>query len=232
MAAEALGVDLDIVELVASDTATSGDSGSVSASRMTWMAGSAIRLAAAEALEKWVNEERPAKAQVRFTPPTTQAMDPDTGKAVPNFAYGYVAECVDLAVDIETGHITIQRVVCADDVGKAINPQLIEGQIEGAIVQAYGYAVTENLQVKDGRVLNPRLSTYLIPGIRDIPETVDSVILEIPDPRGPWGVRGMAEMPFIPLAPAIAAALHDATGIWFNEIPLTPGKVAAKLQGS
>lgn len=230
MAAEALGIDLERVELVASDTATSGDSGSVSASRMTWMAGSAIRLAAAEALQKWQDEDRPAKAHVRFTPPATQALDPDTGKSTPNFAYGYVAEYVEVAVDIETGHLSIQRVVCADDVGKAINPQLIEGQIEGAVVQAVGYAATENLQVRDGRVLNPRLSTYLIPGIRDIPETVDSVILEIPDPRGPWGVRGMAEMPFIPLAPALTAALHDATGVWFDAIPLTPGKIAAKLR--
>ncbi len=230
MAAEALGIDLELVELVASDTATSGDSGSVSASRMTWMAGSAIRMAAAEALQKWKDEDRPARAHIRFTPPATQAMDPDTGKSTPNFAYGYVAEYVEVAVDIETGHLSIQRVVCADDVGKAINPQLIEGQIEGAVVQAVGYAATENLQVKDGRVLNPRLSTYLIPGIRDIPETVDSIILEIPDPRGPWGVRGMAEMPFIPLAPALTAALHDATGIWFDEIPLTPGKIAAKLR--
>ena len=90
--------------------------------------------------------------------------------------------------------------------------------------------MTENLQVRDGRILNPRLSTYLIPGILDIPEHVESLILEIPDPQGPWGARGMAEMPFIPLAPAITAALHDATGVWFDEIPLTPGSVVAKLR--
>jgi CO/xanthine dehydrogenase Mo-binding subunit len=149
---------------------------------------------------------------------------------MPNFAYGYVAEYVELAVDVETGHIHVGRVICADDVGKAINPQLVEGQIEGGVVQAYGYAVTENLVVENGHILNPRLSTYLIPGILDIPEQVDSVILEVPDPRGPWGARGMAEMPFIPLAPAITAALHDATGVWFDEIPLTPGRVAAKLR--
>jgi CO/xanthine dehydrogenase Mo-binding subunit len=135
-----------------------------------------------------------------------------------------------LAVDVETGHIHVERVICADDVGKAINPQLVKGQVEGAVVQAYGYAVTENLVVENGRILNPRLSTYLIPGILDIPERVDSVILEVPDPRGPWGARGMAEMPFIPLAPAITAALHDATGVWFDEIPLTPGRVAKKLK--
>ncbi|GIK55224.1 MAG: xanthine dehydrogenase family protein [Chloroflexi bacterium] len=230
MAATAVGVPLEIVELVMSDTAVTGDSGSVSASRMTWMAGNAIQLAAAAAKQEWTDEDRPAIGHARFTPPATEPLNPETGHSTPNFAYGYVAECVDLAVDIETGHIHLLRVVCADDVGKAINPRLIEGQVEGGVVQALGYAVTEELVVRDGRVLNPRFSTYLIPGVRDIPDAVESVILEIPDPRGPWGVRGMAEMPFIPLAPAIAAALHDATGVWFNEIPLTPGKVAAKLR--
>lgn len=230
MAATAVGVPLEMVELVMSDTAVTGDSGSVSASRMTWMAGNAIQLAAADAKQHWTDEDRPAVGQARFTPPATQPLHPETGHATPNFAYGYVAECVDLAVDIETGHIHLLRVVCADDVGKAINPQLIEGQIEGGVVQALGYAVTEELVVKDGRTLNPRFSTYLIPGVRDIPDEVESVILEIPDPRGPWGVRGMAEMPFIPLAAAIASALHDATGIWFDEIPLTPVKVATRLR--
>lgn len=137
---------------------------------------------------------------------------------------------IDVAVDIETGHIYIERVVCADDVGRALNPTAIEGQIEGAIVQAHGYAVTENLQTRDGHILNPRLSTYLIPGVLDIPGQVQSVILEEADPLGPWGARGMAEMPFIPYAPAVAAALFDATGIWFDEIPLTPGRVMATLR--
>jgi CO/xanthine dehydrogenase Mo-binding subunit len=130
---------------------------------------------------------------------------------------------------METGFITIERVVSANDVGKAINRTQIEGQIEGAVVQAYGYAIMEDLQVKDGRIQNPNLSTYLIPGVLDRPVLVDSVIMEIPDPSGPWGARGMAEMPFIPLAPAIAAALHDATGVWFDELPLTPERVLKTL---
>jgi CO/xanthine dehydrogenase Mo-binding subunit len=230
MAAMAVGVDVALVDLDMSDTATSGDSGSVSASRMTWMAGNAIRGAADRALAAWTNEDRPAVGEVRFVPPTTQAYDAVTGECMPNFAYGYVAEAVEVSVDIETGHIRVERVVCADDVGKAINRNLIEGQIEGAIVQAHGYALMENLQLKDGRILNPYLSQYLIPGIKDVPEVVQSVIMEIPDPIGPWGVRGMAEMPFLPLAPAIVAAVHDATGVWFDEIPLTPYRVVAKLR--
>ena len=230
MAAAAVGVPVNMVELDLSDTATSGNSGSVSASRMTWMAGNSIRMAAEEALAAWENEDRPAVAHVIFRPPATTMLDDETGECVPNFAYGYMAQTVELQVDIDTGHIHIERVTSTHDVGQAINRGLIEGQIEGAVVQATGYALMENLQLKDGHILNPVLSQYLIPGISDIPTRVDSVIMELPDPIGPWGARGVAEMPFITLAPAVAAALHDATGIWFNEIPLTPDRVVARLR--
>ncbi len=230
MAAAAVGVPLELVELDLGDTATSGNSGSVSASRMTWMAGNSIRLAAEQALAAWTDEDRPAIAHAIFKPPPTTMFDDETGVATPNFAYGYMAQAVELLVDVDTGHIHIERVVSTHDVGKAINRGLIEGQIEGAVVQATGYALMENLQLKDGRILNPFLSQYLIPGISDIPAQVDSVIMEIPDPLGPWGVRGMAEMPFITLAPAVVAALHDATGIWFDEIPLTPDRVVGRLR--
>lgn len=230
MAATATGVDISLVELDLSDTATSGNSGSVSASRMTWMAGNSIRMAAEQALEAWDNEERPAIANVRFVPPKTEMYDAETGACMPNFAYGYMAQAVEVMVDVETGHIRIERVVSTHDVGKAINPNLIEGQIEGAVVQATGYALMENLQLRDGHILNPYFSQYLIPGIKDVPVVVDSVIMEIPDPIGPWGARGMAEMPFITLAPAVIAAVHDATGVWFDKIPLTPDRVVATLR--
>jgi CO/xanthine dehydrogenase Mo-binding subunit len=230
MAAAALDVPVERIRLIASDTATSGDSGSASASRMTFMAGNAIRGAAEKALEAWQNEDRPAEGNYRYVPPSTSAYDPETGACDPNFSYGYVAEVVELAVDIETGQIFVERVVCADDVGKAINPTNIEGQAEGAIAQAHGYAVTENLQSREGHILTNRLSTYLIPGVLDIPGRVDTIILEEGDRLGPWGARGMAEMPFIPYAPAVTAALYDAVGIWFDEIPLTPERVVTVLR--
>ena len=187
MAAAAVGVDVSMVELDMSDTSSSNNSGSVSASRMTFMAGNSIRGAAEEALEAWQNEERPAIAKHKYIPPPTEPYDPKTGVCMPNFSYGYVAEAVELTVDVETGHIYIDKVVCANDVGKAINPNLIQGQIEGAVVQAHGYSLMENLQTKDGHITNPLLSQYLIPGIRDIPAQVDSVIMEVPDPIGPLG---------------------------------------------
>jgi CO/xanthine dehydrogenase Mo-binding subunit len=132
-------------------------------------------------------------------------------------------------VDAETGVVHITRVVSADDVGQAINPQQVVGQIEGAVVQAQGYAMLENFQMKDGYVLTPHLSTYLIPGVLDIPDRVDSIIVEHPDPRGPYGVRGMGEMPYLPLTPALVAAVHDATGVWFDDFPLTPERVLRGL---
>lgn len=230
MTAEALGLSVEQVKTIYSDTATAGDSGSVSASRMTFMAGNAIQGAVEKALAAWRDEERPAIGHYRYVPPKTTPLDEQTGVSDPNFSYGYVAEAIELAVDIETGHIYVERVVCANDVGKAINPNLIEGQIEGGLIQAHGYAITENLQLRDGFILNPRLSTYLMPGILDIPGRVDSVIIEEPDPIGPWGARGMAEMPLIPYAPAVTAALYDATGVWFDQFPLTPARVATKLK--
>lgn len=231
MAAEAAGVPVERVKLIASDTAETGDSGSASASRMTFMAGNALRGAMEEALKKWRDEERPAIATYVYRPPATTPFDPETGHSEhPNFAYGYVAQVAEVEVDTETGQVRLVRVISAHDVGRAVNPQLIQGQIEGGVVQAQGYALMENLVVREGRILNPYLSTYLIPTVLDIPEEVQSVILEYPDPRGPWGVRGMAEMPFLPLAAAIMAAVHDATGVWFDAFPLTPDRVLAGLK--
>jgi CO/xanthine dehydrogenase Mo-binding subunit len=229
MAAEALDVPIEKVEMVVSDTAQTDDSGSASASRMTFMSGNSIRGAAEAALKKWRAEERPAIATYQYRPPSTTPFDPKTGKSEPNFAYGYVAQAVLVEVDTETGHVHILDVVSADDVGRAVNPQQVQGQIEGAVVQAAGYSILENFVQKDGYVQSQHLSTYLIPTVLDIPDRVHSLILEYPDPLGPWGARGMAEMPFLPLAPAVAAAIHDATGVWMLDFPFTPERVLRGL---
>ncbi len=229
MAAEALGLPLDKIQLVMSDTARTPNSGSVSASRMTFMAGNAVRGAAEQALARWLAEERPAIAAYQYRPPATTPYDPQTGKCEPNFAYGYVAEAAEIEVDLETGEARLVDMVCADDVGKAVNPQLVQGQVEGAVVQAMGYALMENFIQKDGYVLTRQLSTYLIPTVLDVPERVHSLILEYADPIGPFGARGMGEMPYLPAAPAIIAAMHAATGVWFHEFPLTPERVLRGL---
>ncbi len=229
MASEVLGVPLERVRLLVSDTAVTDNSGSASASRMTFMAGNSIKGACELALEKWQAEERPAIATYQYRPPRTTPYDPETGKSEPNFSYGYVAQAVTVEVDTETGQVRILEVVSANDVGKAINPRQVQGQIEGAVIQAAGYAVLENFVQQDGYVQTQHLSTYLIPTVLDLPERVDSVILEYPDPIGPWGARGMAEMPFLPVAPAVVAAVHDATGVWFHDFPLIPERVLRGL---
>ncbi len=232
MTAAATGVPLDRVRGTFSDTAHTGDSGSSSASRMTFMAGNSILGAAEEAEKAWRDGDRPAIGRFRFVPPPTEVLDAETGEGTPNFCYGYMATAVDLRVDTGTGIVRVDRVVSAHDVGRAINAELLRGQIEGAVVQAHGYVLSEDLQVADGRIVNPRLSGYLIPGIGDVPEVVESVILELPDPLGPWGARGAAEMPYITYAPAVIAAVHDATGVWFDEFPLTPSRVLAGLENN
>jgi CO/xanthine dehydrogenase Mo-binding subunit len=229
MAAQVLNVPLGIIELKTSDSATQENPGSASASRLTFMAGNSIKGAAEAALEKWKAEERPAIAEFKYLAPRTTPMDKETGYAMPNFQYAYVAQAAEVEVDTETGHVRVLRITSADDVGKAINPDLIVGQIEGAVVQAHGYAVLEDYKTKDGKVLTDELSTYLIPTIWDIPEKVDSVLVEVPDPNGPWGARGVGELPYLPVAPVIAAAIHDATGVWIDEFPFTPERVLRAL---
>jgi len=229
MAAEAVGVPFEKVTLVTSDSAIMGSSGSVSASRMTFMSGNSIRGAAEIALKKWEAEERPAIGEFKYLAPPTTPFDNETGHSMPNFSYAYSAQAAEVEVDTETGHVRVLRIVAADDLGKAINPELVVGQIEGGVVQAQGYALLEDFKTKDGYVLTDQLSTYLIPTIWDIPEKVDAVIVEVPDPNGPWGARGVGELPFLPTAAAISAAVHDATGVWFDEFPLTPERILRGL---
>ena len=229
IAADALGISLEKVEIIASDTASSESSGSASASRLTYMAGNAVLGAAKAAMKKWHDEERPAIGEFTYLAPKTTPFDEKTGFSTPNFCYAYAAEAVEVEVDLDAGNVRIIRVVSANDVGKAINPKMVIGQIEGAIVQAQGYALMENFLMQDGKVLTDSLSNYLIPTIMDIPEKIEPVILELPDPNGPLGARGVGEPPFLPLAPAVIAAINDAAGVWINNLPASSEKVAAEI---
>ncbi|MEJ5309914.1 MAG: xanthine dehydrogenase family protein molybdopterin-binding subunit [Anaerolineae bacterium] len=231
MAAEALALPFEKVRLEAMDTAITGSAGSCSASRMTFMIGNALRGAAAAALEKWRAEERPAKAEYTYLAPKTTKIDPQTGSGDPNFAYGYVAIAAEVVVDPLTGECTYPKIACANDVGQAINPRLLEGQIEGGVVQALGWATTENFIQRDGYPLTTTFSTYLMPTIEDIPQRVIPIIIENAEQNGPWGARGMAEMPFIAVASAVHHALRNATGVWYNRFPFTVERVLRGLKG-
>jgi len=225
MAAEALGVAMEKIELVSSDTALVKDSGSVSASRMTFFIGNAIKEGAEQALALWAGEERPVHLDHTYLPHQTSAPDPETGQCDPNVAYAYTAQAAEVLVDMETGQVRVDKIYCAIDVGKAIHPQQVVGQIQGGLVQSVGYAVMENFIEKDGRVLTPGLSTYMVPTVLDIPQEMNINVLEIPDPRGPWGARGLGEVMNMCLAPAVSAAVFDATGVWFDHFPLVGEEV-------
>ena len=231
IAAEALEIEYEQVSFDVTDTSLVGSqsAGSAAASRLTFMGGNAVKLAAEEAYKSWIDGARPAVADgVWYAPPTSQ-LDPETGQSMPSFAYGYVAQAVDITLDTNTGAITVDRVVCGDDVGKAVNPERVIGQVEGCIGQAHGYAILEDFQMRDGYVLTPDLTTYLIPGVYDVPTQVDTILLEIPHPEGPYGVRGVGEIPYLPYAPALLAALHDATGVWYHDLPVTPERILRGL---
>ncbi|MCU0519178.1 MAG: molybdopterin-dependent oxidoreductase [Anaerolineae bacterium] len=231
MVAEALSVPVDRVELRSVDTAWTKSAGSASASRMTYMIGNAIRGAAAAALHKWREEERPAKAEFIYLAPQTTQIDAETGYGHPNFAYGYAAIAIEVVVDLQTGLCTYPRIVCANDVGQAINPKLVEGQVEGGVVQALGWATTENFVEVGGVPQTRTFSTYLMPTIEDIPGRVQTILIENPEPRGPWGARGMGEMPFIAVASALHNALRRATGVWYNAFPFNSERILSGLKG-
>lgn len=236
MTADLLDVDLEQVHLHADSTDDAESSGSASASRLTVYTGAALHGAVRQALAKWEDEERPARGEHVFRTDTTTAMDPETGRGNPFYMVGYCAQVVDVDVDPETGKVQVLQVVSANDVGRAVNPQQIEGQVAGAVAQGLGWALWEDLCVEDGRVLDQGLETYLLPTALDMPPRIVPVIVEDGAPEHPLGVKGMAEMPLLPTAPALAAAIRDAVGVELGELPFTSERirlaVAAKQVGN
>ena len=136
---------------------------------------------------------------------------------------------VEIEIDLETGELLIPRVITVLDAGKAINPKIIEGQVEGAIAQGIGYAVLENYYIVEGITLTPTLSTYLLPTTMDMPIKAETLLLEQPESIGHWGARGIGETPLIGIGPALVSAIKQATGVWIDQLPLTPLNVLAAL---
>jgi len=160
-----------------------------------------------------------------FIPPDVKDTDKETGqgdKPVAFWTFG--VQTAEVEVDIETGEVKVLKVAAAYDVGKAINPELICVQIEGGIVQGLGSVLLEEMKIKEGKVLNPSFVDYKIPTIGDTPEMKISIV-EVPEPTGPWGARGIAEACMVPTAPAIANAVFDAIGCRINSLPITAEKV-------
>jgi CO/xanthine dehydrogenase Mo-binding subunit len=233
VAAEALQISPHKVTMVCNDSHEAPNAGSASASRLTFMAGRAVHDAAQKARDAWsFTDDYQGSATITYRAPATTAIDPTTYTGTPNYCYGYSAQAVEVEVNLLTGQVQVLRVISVHDVGKAINMQQVTGQVEGCLAQALGYALLEHFQVRDGQVLTQHLSTYLLPTVLDMPTEITPVILELADPHGPFGARGMAEMPLIPFAPAVAHAIHEAAGVWLTRQPMTPERVLTSLRES
>jgi CO/xanthine dehydrogenase Mo-binding subunit len=127
--------------------------------------------------------------------------------------------------------VAVRDCVSADDIGHVIHPVLAEGQVEGGTLQAIGYATIEEMKLLDGRYLNDRLATYLIPTSLDAPR-IQSILVEKPYSGAPHGAKGVGELPMDVGAPAVVAAIHDATGVWIHDLPATPERIVAALTGA
>ena len=249
--AEELGLQPADVRLVTADTDTTPiDLGSYS-SRVTFMAGNAaleaarkMRAMLVEAVEasgrKYDDvsfEEASVLAETRFgtlttagsyTPP--KIAGPYKGSGVgPSPAYSYTACVVDLDADARTGIARVNKIWIAHDVGRAINPLLVEGQIEGSVYMGLGEALMEEQTFRKGLHKWPSMLEYKSPTFLDMPE-VETFIVETIDPEGPYGAKEAGQGPLLPVPPAICSAVYDALGVWIDEIPVTPEKVVEALR--
>jgi len=234
--AEALGVPVDRFDLLPADTDVSPDCGKTSASRQTFVSGNAAFLAGTELrrrtcalgpspdLHALPLDERGyvASAEATYDPPT-KPLD-ENGQGIPYAEYGFGAHLAEVEADLQLGTLKILRVTAAHDVGRAINPTLVEGQIEGGVAQGIGMALMEEFIPGKGE----NLHDYLIPTIGDVPH-IESILIESPSPIGPFGAKGIGEQALIPAAPAILNALYDAAGIRIRKLPATPDKVRAAI---
>lgn len=259
IAAEALGLPVAAFDLIGPDTAVTPDAGKTSASRQTFVSGRAAQAAAGAlraALLRLANADAGATlmlagpvltvaqgatrrevdltrlpaddagliavAEESYDPPTAP-LDAN-GQGKPYALYGYGAQMVELEVDAALGMVRLLKITAAHDVGRAINPVLATGQIEGGIAQGIGLALME--EYLPGRTEN--LHDYLIPTIGDVPP-VESLLIEVPDPEGPFGAKGLGEHVLIPTAPAILNAIAHATGARLTQVPALPHRIRAAM---
>lgn len=236
VAAAALALPPEAIRLCTQDTLHAPDAGSSSASRQTLLSGNAVRLACAQATRVAAYRGlpsptcKPIKGHALYEVPMTEPPDPDTGQGDTRHVLGYATQVVDVEVDIETGEVDVSRAVSVHDAGTPINPALVEGQIEGGFVMGLGQALTEEFVIHEGYPLTNGFTTYLIPSLLDAPPEIVPVMLDTYEQEGPFGAKGVAELANIPVAAAIANAVHDATGVWIDTLPLSPERVRRALR--
>ncbi len=259
--AETLGLPMEQIEMVVSDTDLTEDAGKSSASRQTFVSGRATQLAGDDLRRRVLqlanldaedgmriegsllhitghNAQRTIDlselpvveaddvvlvGRGEFDPPT-QPLD-ENGHGIPYATYGFAAQFANVEVDMALGKVTLLNIVAAHDVGAAVNPMLVEGQIEGGIAQGIGLALME--EYVQGRTEN--LHDYLIPSIGDIPE-IEIMLIEDPEPLGPYGAKGIGEPALVPTAPAILNAVYHAIGTRLRRLPIVPHRVRDAIQ--
>jgi CO/xanthine dehydrogenase Mo-binding subunit len=246
LVAKELGVPYEAVEIAPQDTAFVPDSGPTVASRTAMVVGGLL-IAAARRLRATVEARSgggfadtyiadaathgATRVDEQFAPYPGDPFDEATytGNAYP--AFGWASAVAEVDVDLDTGEVSVRSVVAADDVGRVIHPVLAEGQVEGGTLQAVGYATIEEIKLKDGRYLNDRLATYLIPTALDAPR-IETILVEAPFSGAPHGAKGIGELPMDVGAPAVVAAVHDATGVWIHDLPASPERILAALDAA
>ena len=245
LAAEQLGVPDETVTMAPQDTSIVPDSGPTVASRTAMVVGgliiqAAVRLRAAveaatgrdfaDSYADYAAAHGGLRIDQQFEAYPNVEFDDETyrGDAYP--VYGWACAVAEVEVDLDSGEVAVLNVVSADDIGKAIHPVLAEGQVEGGTLQGVGYATIEEIKLVDGRYLNDRLATYLIPTSLDAPR-IESILVEQPFSGAPHGAKGVGELPMDVPAAAVVAAIHDATGAWVHDLPATPERIMAALHG-
>lgn len=241
LAADTLGIDIGRIRMVFMDTADVPSAGSSSASRQTFVSGNAVARACAKARERYRDilcaeeGERSVTAEATFhardAMPTSN-YDPQTGRCEPHISYSYGSQAALVEVDTETGEVQLLKMHAATDLGRVIHPANVFGQVAGGIHMGVGFALTEEFLQIEGQIETRSFTQYQIPTIRDMPDELTNHNVEERDPMGPFGATGLGETPTLPTAPAIASAVHHATGIWVESLPITAEKVYWRLHAN
>lgn len=226
LAAAELGCPVAEVEVSAGDS-DGPDSDATNASRTVFAVGNAVAQACARLRAELSARPGPARVAHTYRPEMPDAHT----VGMPHLGYTPAVMVLGVEVDVLTGEVDVLRLEHHLDPGRAVNPAGVRGQSEGAILQGLGFALLEDVQFVDGRVRNDRFASYLIPGIGDLPEQLETLLVCTPDPSNPLGVRGVGEIGITPVAAAVANAVCDAIGRRFDRFPITPDAVLAALDG-
>ena len=270
IAAEVLKRPVDEIRIVAGDTASCPDSGVTAASRVTYIVGKAVQIAAGnllgtlreraaallgtdadrvvydgeafqaaaggarrvtvvEAVRALRQMEAVCSSSGECDPPFVP-LDKETGQGEPMGTYAFATQAALVGVDGESGEVEVLKFIACHDVGRAVNPAAVEGQIEGAVSMGVGFSLNEEILLQEGRILNPGFSQYFLPTVLDMPE-IRSLIAEAPEATGPFGAKGVGEPALIPTAPAVINAIHEAAGVRVKDLPATAEKVWRLLRG-